>query len=243
MMWRGLIHSISIQHDIKRLADINRGLVKIKGSVKEIDLLSQKDFRECLNDIEMRSLKQIDFKAREKFRLIHGDSLEDEWKNVFRGVRSVKVSNYVKDVQFKILHRFLATNSLLYKMKKVVSPRCDFCQLEEESIEHLIFNCNLVKSFWIDVFNRWNHNCATKYVIGNLKLVTFGIYENESKPEQIAFNLIILLGKAYIWRCKRSECIPLLQMFSLYVADTIQVCHQIVQVLDLINIFLDVLIL
>lgn len=243
MTWRGLIHSILIQRDIRRFGDINRGLVRIKGSVKEIDILSQKDFRECLNGIEMCSLKQIDFKAKNKFRLIHGAILEDEWKKVFSSGRSVKVSNYVKDVQFKIMHRYLATNSLLFKMKKVASPRCDFCQLEEESIEHLIFNCNFVKSFWIDVFNRWNNICATTYVIGNLKLVTFGIYVNESKPEQNAFNFIILVGKAYIWKCKQSKCLPLLQLFKQYITQTIEVCHQVIQVLDLINMFIDEVIL
>ena len=51
----------------------------------------------------MGSLKQIGFQAKNKFRLIHGDILEEEWKKVFCIIRSVEVTNYVKDVQFKIL--------------------------------------------------------------------------------------------------------------------------------------------
>ena len=42
MMCRGLIHSTSIQQDIKGFADINWGSVKIKDSFNEIDFCLKK---------------------------------------------------------------------------------------------------------------------------------------------------------------------------------------------------------
>ena len=37
--------------------------------------------------------------------------------------------NILKELQFKILHRYLPTNDLLFKMKKVNSRKCTFCNL------------------------------------------------------------------------------------------------------------------
>jgi hypothetical protein len=239
MIWRGLIHLVANQLDIRKLGAINRGLVWINSVYKEIDLLSQKEIRECFNKIDFHSLKQADFKAKNKFRLIHGEISEEEWKRIFCVVKLIKVTNHVKDLQFKILHRFLATNSLLYKMKKVESPRCIFCQLEAESLEHIVFNCKQVNDFWISVFEKWNSDCALVQATCNLKLVTFGLYEKELQPEQNALNLIILLAKSYIWRSKQSNSNLSFQLFQLYIQQTVAVCHQQRPLFELISRFCD----
>ena len=53
--------------------------------------------------------------------------------------------NILKEFQFKILHRYLATNDLLFKMEKVNSRKCTFCNLWRETILHLFYECYCVR--------------------------------------------------------------------------------------------------
>ena len=193
---------------------------------------------ECFNKIDLKCLKQGDFKAKSKFRVIHGEISEEEWKQIFCVVKHMNVTQYAKDLQFKILHRFLARNSLLYKMKKIASPRCIFCQLEIESLEHLLFNCKNVQNLWIDIFEKWKV-IALKQSTCTLKLVTFGIFEADLQPEQSALNFIIILAKSYIWRSKQTDSILSFQLLQLYIKQMITVCHQQRPVFDAISRFCD----
>ena len=37
---------------------------------------------------------------------------------------------------------------MLFKFGKVISPRCSFCKLQEETIMHLSYDCLIVKRMW-----------------------------------------------------------------------------------------------
>ena len=56
--------------------------------------------------------------------------------------------------QYKITHNILATNSILYKMKKVASPSCPFCPSDCQNMYHLFISCPQASSFW-HKFQRW----------------------------------------------------------------------------------------
>ena len=214
MIWRGLIHLVATHRNVLRKDDINRGSVKVNGLYKDIDAVSQKAFHECFNEIELNSLKECDYKARAKFKSIHGHLLEEEWEQIFSLINQTKVTNNIKDLQFKILHRFLPTNRLLYHMKKIVSSQCTFCMDHEETLEHVIFNCILVNNFWMDVITRWNRCCQNRDVIATVKLVTFGLYGSECNCEYAALNIIICIGKAYIWKTKQESGILSLPFYK-----------------------------
>ena len=64
---------------------------------------------------------------------------ENEWNQYFLLPHKSGVTNRVKELQYKILHSYVATNKLLYKMNIKASPRCNFCFLYNQDIEHLIF--------------------------------------------------------------------------------------------------------
>ena len=48
----------------------------------------------------------------------------------FKATKEVKLAIF----QHKIIHNILATNSILYKMKKVASPSCSFCPTDSQNI-------------------------------------------------------------------------------------------------------------
>ena len=107
--------------------------------------------------------------------------------------------NYIKDLQFQILHRYLPTNYMLYKMNKVTSMRCSFCETHIESITHLFYHCIVVRPIWNVV-----SNVLEKLERRNLKLrcqdVIFGFgFEQKLSKKNMLVNTVILYVKAFIW--------------------------------------------
>jgi len=68
----------------------------------------------------------------------------------FTATQEVKLAMF----QHKIIHNILATNSILYKMKKVASPSCPFCPSGSQNIRHLFISCPQASSFWYK-FRSW----------------------------------------------------------------------------------------
>ena len=72
-------------------------------------------------------------------------------ESMFIAPRACTRDNILKEFQFKILHRYLPTNSLLFKMEKVNSRKCPFCNLYTETISHLFYECYCVRDQWFQV--------------------------------------------------------------------------------------------
>ena len=53
--------------------------------------------------------------------------------------------------QYKIWHRILSTNSLLFKCKLKQAQLRNFCNETKEPILHLFWECNFVKSLWFEM--------------------------------------------------------------------------------------------
>ena len=70
---------------------------------------------------------------------------ELEWNKIFELPFRVTEEAKFQWMQFQILHRIIATNKYLYKLKLIDSPVCSFCKQEVETIEHLFFECFCVK--------------------------------------------------------------------------------------------------
>ena len=61
---------------------------------------------------------------------------------------------YLRYIQFRTLHRRFFSNNILFKMYQKTLNLCDFCQIEEDSNEHMLMHCEVVKKIWRDI-ERW----------------------------------------------------------------------------------------
>ena len=68
----------------------------------------------------------------------------------------IKITKLIT-VQFKLLHRRLATNDFLTKIGIKYNVRCTFCEVELENLSHLFWFCTITSSFW-QTFKRWSIN-------------------------------------------------------------------------------------
>lgn len=107
----------------------------------------------------------------------------------------------IKELQFKILHRYLPTNSLLFKMKKIESQKCTFCNIYNESILHIFYDCFEVKNLWLTIMTR------LEKIDGNVRKLTrkdiiLGYSLEHISPSNLLINNVVLQVKSYLWKCK-----------------------------------------
>ncbi len=76
-----------------------------------------------------------------------------EWKKVWSITNKFFISNKVKEVSFKILHRIYPVKELFERFKLDKENSGDFCGVVKESVTHLFFQCIYSRLFWVDVSN------------------------------------------------------------------------------------------
>ena len=117
------------------------------------------------------------------------------WKKIVLILYKTTLYTKLREFQFKILNKILYTNDLLYKVGKIKSSLCDFCQSDFETTEHLLFHCHFVKRFWNEMYVL----LKAKNILSKpqkIEEAIFGICED--KPNVLLANLSILKGKYYI---------------------------------------------
>lgn len=181
--------------------------IEVNSKFINIEDVTEKHIKQKLSIIKYSSLKDSDHKYKVKYNSIYGDIPEHEWSKIFTLIRIIPIENRWKDLQYRIIMRFIGTNYLLFKMNKVNSQNCSFCMLAPETIEHLFFECIHVKNVWIYIFDKWRrYNKCT--IVPSMKLCVIGLYNHVNEynlTDWRALNTLILLVKVYIFSCKIKE--------------------------------------
>ena len=115
---------------------------------------------------------------------------------------------YVRSFQYKVLNCILFTNDLLFKIGYIASPNCTFCKEALETIQHFLFYCAVSQAFWNDViYNIPSKLSSCGYLL--LSDVIVGFLREEMGLE----NYVLLLGKIYLWDCRRNDNKPSITHF------------------------------
>ena len=92
---------------------------------------------------------------------------------------------YLKDTtiiwfQYRLIHRILATNTFLHMIHYIDSNKCTFCTNEPETLQHLFYDCNVVRKLWESV-EKWISEKTGVTTTLNKYEIMFGILEGEQK--------------------------------------------------------------
>ena len=117
------------------------------------------------------------------------------------------------------LHRIIATNDFLYKLQIIESNLCTFCGDEIETLEHVFYECDIIKRFWTRVVE-WINEKVDSDVSVTRENIFLG-YNVNNPP--MAINYIILLGKQFIYKCKLHKTIPKFFIFVRNINDFIKI--------------------
>ena len=134
------------------------------------------------------------------------------WSKTFNLTYKVTQDVKLRWFQYRLIHRLLPTQRYLYIRKIVEDPICNLCQQEEQDIEHLFFDCEVIKSFWHDLQDLLKNQCPHCENIRFIKeLILFGNAPNYFTDDIFLF--IILYAKYYIYICKLDDRLPTINTF------------------------------
>ena len=130
---------------------------------------------------------------------------ELDWEYIYSLPFKYSKDSYLQWFQTRIVHRILGTNSLLYKMNIKNDNLCTFCKMEEETLIHLFWNCYKIQ----DLLNKIKDICTNANIsINCFKKEFFILGSYNSKSKNVAYDILFLEIKKYIYLCKRKEITP-----------------------------------
>lgn len=134
---------------------------------------------------------------------------QPNWNSIYRNpFISCKDSN-LHWLQFRINHRILGTNHLLFKMDIVNDCRCSFCEENNETIYHLLWECIYVVSFIRDLKTLINN--ITNNSIQDITAAKFLLLVG-CKPGTLS--IIFMLAKLHIYSSKMNNSKPSINIFK-----------------------------
>ena len=124
-----------------------------------------------------------------------------EWEAYLKAFKQLYVvTNSVKlrDFQYRLLHKRVPCNKVLYRWKIKSKPECDFCSMQG-TIVHTLLECIHVHTFWTGVKSKCHdiapaHECDFNYT-------NIIINKVHSKAGHLV-NLYVLVAKQLIYRHK-----------------------------------------
>jgi len=137
------------------------------------------------------------------------------WRDVWLLPFKYLLTNKVREISFKIIHKFYPAKHYLRRLKRDIDVSCSFCETADETVLHLFWYCHCVQLFWKDVARFIKDHIWDDFSLF-WKNVLFGFISNDRSltKELYLTNLIILLAKFHIHKCKFTNKKPLFIVFS-----------------------------
>lgn len=191
---RSAIESFIRRKRIEMLEAPNMYYVYLPYSIKEIlkNKKGSKDIYAIFNK------KEVDIKSQIKWNNTF-EYTNLNWKLIYNIPAKCCSNTKLHWFQYRILHRILATNCLLVKMKIIEDNLCSFCRVLPETIEHLFWHCTLVTEFWESI-DAWLYETIHFSLNINKQTALFGITYNVRANKPI--NYILILTRYYIYKCR-----------------------------------------
>ena len=134
------------------------------------------------------------------------------WEKIFQHCIMTTADVQLRWFQMRILHRLLPTEKYLHTCKIAGSPLCNFCNAEQQTIEHLLWKCTFIKPFWDSLLNLLKQKCThTNNLDFNETLIIFGV--NNQTVTDSGLNKIILWAKFFIYKSKMQKVVPQFEAF------------------------------
>lgn len=124
--------------------------------------------------------------------------------SLFRKINQISSSTKLRFLQYKILTKTLITNVHASKWDNTITSNCTFCNTVAETTLHLFFECACVRKLWT-ALSKW---FKYFYEINVTFTAELCLLNNFAKRNSALINIIVLITKFFIYRCKSQKCLP-----------------------------------
>ena len=128
-----------------------------------------------------------------------------DWESIYLLPRICTLSTKLRNFQFKFLHRRIATNSFLFKIKLSESNLCCFCQSAQETLLHLFWECPITEAFWNSVQQFF---VSVDLIPASQALTLCQCLGLQGEKSALLLNHCLLLSRFYIYSCKYKNIRP-----------------------------------
>ena len=122
------------------------------------------------------------------------------------------INTKFRNFQYKYIMRILPTNEFLLKCKIVSSSLCEFCNMYNETLKHLFWECQHIRSFW----THFQTFLKSKSIPEKLDFAIVSFGDINKKEEDITKTFLIILAKYYIFKCKYENTLPDISSFIIF---------------------------
>ena len=100
--------------------------------------------------------------------------------------------------QLKIIHGILPTQASLFRAGFTDLDKCPLCNLESQSLPHLLITFPVSMTFW-DLFTCWWQISFHKHITLSEKVILYGWLQNCSSINSLALNYFLIIAKYHIF--------------------------------------------
>ena len=158
-------------------------LSKLTSKELYVTLVDANTVKPAAQDYFENLFESSDFNLKKKYILIRNTSLDTK----------------ARMFQYKVLHNTLHVNKMLFKFGKVIPPRCSSCQLHEETLIHLFYDCLIVKRIWNQLKSILLN--IINFPISTPQSAIFGFWDLDTN-EHLILNHLLLIFKMYIYNAR-----------------------------------------
>jgi len=127
--------------------------------------------------------------------------VRDRWRALYKP----PVEKRTADLQWRIIHRAIATDRHVAHLNPAVGGECRFCG-EQEDLEHLFLKCERLQSLFNllkEWFRKFDQDFSDKVFIGGLK------YSFLMRKKVCLLNYIIGTAKLAVWKTRKNKGLQL----------------------------------
>lgn len=122
---------------------------------------------------------------------------QDEWQEIYLWPFSSTRETKLQSFQYRVHHRTITCNRLLFRYKIKDSDLCSLCD-QQDTLEHFFFQCPSNRKFWAMVF-RWI-KAASNMELSHLSIKEILVGVPRSHPQSRKINFLILSARFFIHR-------------------------------------------
>ena len=128
---------------------------------------------------------------------------DKEWSIIFQTPFISTKDTKIKWFQTRLNHNILGTNSLLNKIDNSHSNKCSFCKTNEETIEHLLWECSKTQT----LIYEFENYLQGKNIFLDFNKASFLLGYHSNRRINIPNNNVLMWIKYYIYKSKMQDSV------------------------------------
>ena len=140
-------------------------------------------------------------------KLISDFDISNSLEEIYSLPQTVASETYIWSFPYRVLNYILYTYSKLFKIDLSLNDKYTFTGFAKEELYHLFFECSHAQIFW-KTFPSWWFELVKENLTLSLKDIILGLLNRTD-----IINYLIILGKLYIWECRKAGIFPDFNIF------------------------------